>query len=83
VPARKNRLGKHGVAFQTQLDDTSRLVDKLVKCERETPGHDHYVSWFDMANAKQLVKHGHLREGGRATGCFVVTEKFRQTFMPS
>ena len=92
MPARKNRPGKHGVVPQgapqprtkQQLMDAQierALVDKLIKCERESPMHDHYVSWLDMRAAKQLVKHGYLREGGRATGCFVVTETFRENFM--
>ena len=80
MPARKNRPDKHG-ALNNITDGERGLVDKLIKCERDSPRHDHYVSWFDMAVAKQLVKKGFLREGGRATGCFLVTEKFHQDFM--
>lgn len=86
MPARKNRPGKHGSEGRRspQLNADSaeqRLVEKLITCERANPTRDHYVDWADMSAAERLIKNGHLREGGQATGCFVVTEKFRRNFM--
>lgn len=94
MPSRKNRPGKHGAGASTkestvklrQIDNghaDRALVDKLITWERERPMNDHYVGWPDMDAAERLVKHGYLREGGLATGCFVVTDAFRRNFMPA
>lgn len=84
MPARRNRPNKHGTEQPPQLtadSDERRLVEKLIACESFNPMRDHWVSWLDMAAAKRLVKYGYLREGNRATGCFEVTDAFRQKFM--
>lgn len=91
MPARKNRPHKHGTSGEAAASAKKRqvennqaergLVDKFIEWERDHPRHDHYVGWPDMAAAERLVKKGYLIEGTRATGCFHVTETFRQTFM--
>jgi hypothetical protein len=85
MPARKNRPDKCGTSIERSpkvVNEAERkLVDKLVGAERHEPCDDHYVSWPDMTEARQLAKKGYLREGGRALGCFYVTDVFRRTFM--
>lgn len=85
MPARKNKPGKFGTSAASTAPLPSHLerelVDKLIVSERANPHSDHYVGWPDMDAAEGLVRKGYLVYGGRATGCFCITDLFRHAFL--